>query len=271
MSTVKKSEVYGVIGTIIINGLIILLLFLFGMSMDPPFKPDPGIEISFGDGLDGAPAEEIASIPATAEPVPTPPVEETNPPQQLTQEDPSIAIEADKKRKEEKRKKEEIRLEQIRQQKILQEQQAKAAREKAIADAKAAQSAKANALAKGAFGGGGNNASGNGPGGGGQGSTPGNPLGRGTSGGNSWSLEGRDLNSAFYKPPYVGDQEGKIVVGITVDKNGTVIATSIKQGTTISEENLREECKKAARKLKFSPTNKAGNAMGEIVYRFSQQ
>jgi hypothetical protein len=141
MSTVKKSEVYGVIGTIIINGLIILLLFLFGMSMDPPFKPDPGIEISFGDGLDGAPAEEMQAF-LLLRTVPTPPVEETNPPQQLTQEDPSIAIEADKKRKEEKRKKEEIRLEQIRQQKILQEQQAKAAREKAIADAKAAQSPK---------------------------------------------------------------------------------------------------------------------------------
>lgn len=268
----EKSKTYGVIGTIIINGLILLLLILFGLSMTKEeIEKEDGIEINFGGDVPGASSNESVTEPvAASEPIPSPPVE-TSPPTAMTQEDPSVAIEAEKKRKEEKAKNEKIRQEQTRQQQIVREQQEKARKEKAIADAKAAQEAKARALAQNAFGGSGSDKQGDGTSGGGDSGTPGNPLGKGTSGGNSWSLAGRNLNGSFYKPAYVGSQEGKIVVSITVDKNGNVIAAGIKQGTTISEENLREECKKAAKKLKFSSTSKTGNVIGEIVYRFKQQ
>lgn len=267
---IQKSEIHGAIWTIIINGIIVLLLLLFGMTMDPPPEKDPGIEIAFGDGLPGAPAEEIAATPAEATQVRAS-IPEPQPqaaPEAITQEDPSIAIEAERKKREKKEQQEQMRLEQLR----VQQEQARVAAEKAAKAARDAKAAKANALASGAFGGGGNSASGDGPGGGGKGNVPGNPLGKGSSGGNSWSLAGRDLNSTFYKPSYVGNQEGKVVISITVDKQGNVIAASVIQGTTISEESLREECKTAARKLKFSPSPKAsGNAIGEIVYKFSQQ
>ncbi len=280
MSTVKKSELYGAIGTIIVNGIIILLLILFGLTMDPPVVPDPGIEISFGDGMVGAPApvetvsepQPETQVPASV-PQPTPPV--SAPEEAITQEDPSIAIAAEKKRREEQAHQEQIRQEMLEQQRIEAERKAEEARQAAEAKAaadRAAKAAKANAMAAGAFGGGGNSAAGEGVGGGGKGNVPGNPLGHGNAGGNSWSLAGRNLNSKFYKPSYVGNQEGRILVSITVNKNGTVIAAEIKRGTTISDEGLREECKAAARKLKFSPDpKKVGNVIGEIIYRFSQQ
>lgn len=267
----KKSEVYGAVGTIVISALLLLLLFLLGLSVNPPPKPEQGIEIAFGDGLDGAPAPEVSSTPQEAtsavEPTPSVPTP-SQAPNVVTQEDPSVAIEAAKKKEQEKQRQDELHQEQER----VRQQQAKDAAEKAATAERAAKSAKATALAAGAFGGGGNSATGKGPGGGGQGNTPGNPLGKGTSGTSSWSLANRNMTGTFYKPSYVGDQEGKIIVAITVDKTGTVIAASIKQGTTISDEGLREECKNAARKLKFSSDLKAnGNAIGEIIYRFSQQ
>lgn len=267
---IQKSEIQGAIWTIIINGIIVLLLLLFGMTMDPPPEKDPGIEIAFGDGLPGSPAEELSTTPSQATQIQAavPQPQPQAAPEAITQEDPSIAIEAERKKREKKEIQEQMRLEQLR----IKEEQAREAAVKAAAAARDAKAAKANALASGAFGGGGNSAAGNGPGGGGKGNVPGNPLGKGSSGGNSWSLAGRDLNSTFYKPSYIGNQEGRIVISITVDKTGNVIAASVIQGSTISEESLREECKTAARKLKFSPSPKAtGNAIGEIVYKFSQQ
>ena len=74
------------------------------------------------------------------------------------------------------------------------------------------------------------------------------------------------------RPAYTGSQEGKIVVRITVDKTGTVIGTAIDKGTTISEESLRENCKTAARQVKFSSDADAqGNAVGTITYNFKLQ
>ncbi|MBE6322130.1 MAG: energy transducer TonB [Bacteroidales bacterium] len=133
---------------------------------------------------------------------------------------------------------------------------------------------KARALAAGAFGKGGTSMSGNGPGGGGTGSTPGNPLGKwsGTSNGQSWSLSGRDLVGSIPKPAYIGNQEGTIVVLITVDNNGNVINTDIGKGTTISDKALRNECMAKARKIKFSANPKqTENQIGSITYRFKER
>ena len=132
---------------------------------------------------------------------------------------------------------------------------------------------KARALAAGAFGKGGTS-SGSGLGRGSIGSTPGNPLGKsgGTSNGQSWSLSGRDLVGSIPKPAYVGNQEGVIIIIMTVDKNGNVIDTDIGKGTTISDEALRNECKASARRAKFSANPKAvGNQIGSITYRFKEK
>ncbi len=133
---------------------------------------------------------------------------------------------------------------------------------------------KARALAAGAFGKGGTSMSGNGPRVGGTGSTPGNPLGEGlgVSNGQSWSLSGRDLVGPIPKPAYVGNQEGVIIVTISVDKNGNVIGTAIGKGTTISDKALRNECMAKARKIKFNANPKlTGNQIGSVTYRFKER
>ncbi len=128
---------------------------------------------------------------------------------------------------------------------------------------------KARALAAGAYGRGGTSMSGSGPG-----STPDNPLGkgRGVSNGGMWSLSGRDLVGSIPRPAYVGNQEGVIIITITVDKNGNVIGTAIGKGTTISDEALRNECMSKARRIKFSANPKlTGNQIGAITYRFKSR
>lgn len=138
---------------------------------------------------------------------------------------------------------------------------ATAAQARAAAEKKAKED-KARALAAGAYDRGGT------------GSTPGNPLGKwsGTSNGQSWSLSGRDLVGSIPKPAYIGNQEGTIVVLITVDNNGNVINTDIGKGTTISDKALRNECMAKARKIKFSANPKqTGNQIGAITYRFKSR
>ena len=138
---------------------------------------------------------------------------------------------------------------------------AAAAQARAAAEKKAKED-KARALAAGAFGGGGT------------GSTPGNPLGKwsGTSNGQSWSLSGRDLVGSIPKPAYIGNQEGVIIITITVNKNGNVIGTAIGKGTTISDKALRNECMAKARKIKFNANPKlTGNQIGSVTYRFKSR
>jgi TonB family protein len=272
MRKVEESEIYGVIGTAVICGLIFLLLFLFGMKTVKEFPPPPsGVEIMFGDGAIGAPAPELSSIP-TETSIPEPSIAQpSTAPNLLTQDDPSVAIEAERKKQEERQRQEQIKQEQIR---LQQEKAAREAAEKLKAE-QAAKAAAANALAAGAFGGGGQDASGMGPGGGGTGNTPGNPLGKGSGlvGGTGWSLAGRDWKGGGMSPSYVGSQTGVIIVSIRVDKNGNVIAASIKQkGTTISDADQRAECIRTAKQAKFSTANGATeDALGEITYRFSQR
>lgn len=138
---------------------------------------------------------------------------------------------------------------------------ATAAQARAAAEKKAKED-KARALAAGAYDMGGT------------GSTPGNPLGKwsGTSNGQSWSLSGRDLVGSIPKPAYIGNQEGVIIITITVDKNGDVIGTAIGKGTTISDKALRNECMAKARKIKFNANPKlTGNQIGSITYRFKSR
>lgn len=271
----RQAQIIGSIGTAVFVILLLLLLLLVKMRHDIIDPPVNQVEVemdmgdlggTFGDGADGTPAPEVTTPPVepitAPTPKPAPPAEPV-----MTQEDPSVvAARADEKKKAEEKRRQELAAE-----KAAKEEQAR--KQKEAAEKKAKED-KARALAAGAFGKGGTSTSGNGPGGGGTGSTPGNPLGKGsgTSNGQSWSLSGRDLVGSIPKPAYVGNQEGVIIITITVDKNGNVIGTDIGKGTTISDEALRNECKAKARKIKFNANSKlTGNQIGSITYRFKEK
>lgn len=104
-----------------------------------------------------------------------------------------------------------------------------------------------------------------------QGSISGNsPTGiaQGNTGWGGFSLNGRRCLN-LPKPSYRSNDEGKVVVDITVDKNGNVVAASIKAGSNTSE-TLRSAALAAAKKARF---DKSENSVqkGTITYYFKQR
>lgn len=274
----RQAQIIGSIGTAVFVILLLLLLLLVKMRHDIIDPPVNQVEVemdmgdlggTFGDGADGTPAPEVTTPPVepitAPTPKPAPPAEPV-----MTQEDPSVvAARAEKKKAEEKRR-QELAAEKA----AKAAEQARIAAEQKAAAEKKAKEDKARALAAGAFGKGGTSTSGNGPGGGGTGLKPGNPYGKGsgTSNGQSWSLSGRDLVGSIPRPAYVGNQEGRVTIYITVDKDGNVIGTDMGKPTDISDEALLNECKAKARKIKFTANPKlVGNQRGAVTYNFKQR
>ena len=251
----SNSEKYGLIGSVISTALLILLLFLIVM---PGLKTpeDEGIMISFGNANDGAGVTQTpAATPQPEPPAPkptTPATPKVTPPKEnlMTQKDPSVVA------LEEQKKKEKQEREAIERKKREDEQR--------IAEEKRKQNDIDN-LVGGAIKSGGNsnspgsgNSSGN--------TTQGNPAGSGTSGGNSWSLSGRSLSGQLVRPIYKSGEPGQITINIKVDINGTVISTSLGKPTNISDRNLIDAAKEAARRTIFSKGNSV--AVGSITYNF---
>lgn len=268
----KKSEIQSGVATTIICIIILLILLFCGMTAHKN-EMDEGVMVSLGYADEGfgesmpnpTPAPEAAPVPT---PAPTPAAPDVSSPTEkdlMTQEDPSVALEAEKKRKqaeeEAKRRAEEERIarEKAEQERIAREKAAEEARIKAEQEAKKNQ---ASSLAGSAFQNKGK----------GQGQTKGeaqqgNPVGQGSDGkGNSWSLNGRGMRSEFFKPSYEGKEEGRIVVEIRVDASGNVVSAAITKGTTITNETLRNAAVSAAKKNKFSAGG--GVAIGTITYNF---
>jgi TonB family protein len=236
---------------------------------------DEGVMISLGYAEEGfgesvpnptpKPAPEAAPVPTPTPPPAAPEVSTPSEEDLMTQEDPSVALEAEKKRKqaeeEAKRRAEEERIarEKAEQERIAREKAAEEARIKAEQEAKKNQ---ASSLAGSAFQNMGK----------GQGQTKGeaqqgNPAGQGSQGGHSWSLKGRNLLGKLAQPSYQSNEEGRIVVEIRVDASGTVVSASIAtKGTTITDEALRNATVAAAKKNKFSTGG--GVAIGTITYNF---
>jgi TonB family protein len=183
----------------------------------------------------------------------------------MTQEDPSVALEAEKKRKEAeeeaRRRAEEERIarEKAEQERIAREKAEEEARIKAEQEAKRNQ---ASNLTGSAFQNKGK----------GQGQTKGetqqgNPVGEGSFGDQPVSI-GRKLLGSLARPSYQGNEEGCIVVEIRVDASGKVVDAAIAtKGTTITNETLRKAAIEAAKKNKFSAGD-GGVAIGTITYNF---
>lgn len=106
-----------------------------------------------------------------------------------------------------------------------------------------------------------------------QGSPDGDPEGTsptgGGDGGVQFNLSGRSPNS-LPLPEYNSSATGKVVVTITVNRNGEVIrAIAGARGTTISDRTLWEAAKEAALRSRFnSTTDEAHEQIGSITYNF---
>ncbi len=238
---IQKSQYQSAIITAIISVLILLILFFFGMTAERN-EMDEGVMVSFGnmdDGFGEQTPQEIeenatpqeAVTPTVTQPTPTVTQEKV-----ITQEDPSVALERERKRQAEEAER------------VRKEEEAKRAKAAAIAG---------NAFRK----------TGNGQGEGSGDSQKGNPVGKGSDGGNSWSLNGRSLKGRLAQPSYQGNEEGTIVVAIRVDTSGKVVDASIGTGTTITSAELRQAALTAAKKNVFTTGNSP--AVGTITYKFT--
>jgi hypothetical protein len=123
----------------------------------------------------------------------------------------------------------------------------------------------------GSGGSGGGTGGGNGTGNGiGTGSGYGSGSGGGSGGGTGYSLNGRKALSKP-APKYTCNEEGTVVVEVTVDQNGkTVSATAGIKGTTNKASCLLEQAKIAALNTKWSADeNAAAKQVGKIIYNFN--
>jgi len=255
--TLNKSETYGLVGTVLLHVLIILCLVLFGFTQSKPLPPlDEGLTVNFGniDEAEGLfePAGELTNTQSEAIPEP---VVETKPEKALISQthEPSVSLE-DKKAKE---------LEQAKQK---ERQVAKAQEQKAATIRNQAASAFGSSAGKGS-------SQGTGSGTGNQGVTTGDPKSGNYAGGGTgygqFTLNGRSLNGGLPHPSYSIQEEGTVVVQITVNPKGSVIASSISlKGTNTDNSTLRNAALSAAKRARFNTIDGNQNQSGTITYHF---
>lgn len=300
MNERKSDKTYSAIGTIGFHLVLLLLLLIVGLTSTP--QEEEGILVNFGDSSTGMGFTEpvrsapAATPPAATQPTPTAPpaasVPESAKEVTTTQDYERTAAlaaaekarqEAERKALEEERRRvaEAERLRKIEedrrraeeaaeQQRLAEEQRQREARER---QAEAIKSAASQAFSKSDGAGASEGVAG---GTGNQGHLSGDPnsssregSGLGSSG-NSFDLSGRSLSGSLPRPEYGIQEEGVVVVQITVDKNGTVTdAQPILRGTTTQNSYLWRVAKEAALKAKFNRSATApAYQKGTITYHF---
>ncbi len=84
----------------------------------------------------------------------------------------------------------------------------------------------------------------------------------------TWDLGGRDAIGELPKPSYNSQEEGRVVVTITVDSEGNVIKAVINNRTNTTSSQLRTAALEAALKTKFNAIVGENNQTGTITYYF---
>ena len=287
----------GLLGTGIFHLVLLVLLIFFGFTTPFPIPEEEGILINFGTDDSGSglidpglasPPEESSSepVPPSSEPEP---VVETGDEEIVTQDmEESVAIPSGTK-EEDKPTPEEIEAERKRQEEIERQRQEKLERERQEALERQRREEEQRRIqeiadrTKNAFATGKNSTSGSQSegiteGAGNQGGISGDPNSKNYTGtgtgddGISYSLAGRTPQS-LPLPEYNYQVEGKVVVEVTVDRNGNVTkATPGVKGSTTLNEHLLSAANKAALAAKFDRKPDApAFQKGTITYHFTLQ
>lgn len=280
MNQKKEGKYVGIVGAFLVHAAIIALLILVGFTLPEPSEED-GIPVMLGEVPDalGAADPSLVKVDVMPEEVAPPEVQETVEQEIITQEtEESVAIKpkAEPKKKEVK-KPEKTEAEKAEEARKLAEAKAERERKEAIARAErerkeaeeAARKRVAGAFGKGAQMGDKGNTKGEGI----QGSATGNaPTGAttGTGGYGTFNLGGRSIGEGgLPRPVYNVQDEGRVVVTITVNPAGQVIATSINRQTNTVNPALRKAAEDAAKKARFNAVSGLNNQTGTITYYFN--
>ena len=256
MTQKTKRHIIASVGTALVMFLLFLLLWFVYLTAYVP-EEEEGVEIAFGEVEEagGYMAEQLEAMPLPA-PEPAAPVQPASPAEEemlTSEEQEALALDEAKKKREAEEK---ARLEAERKAREAAEAEKKAKETEAIA--------KANQFGS-LFGQSGNTTGSGDSQGGGQ---KANPVGHGSSGGNSWSLSGRGIKGILPIPSKNFNQTGKVVVRIKVNAAGDVIDARETTGGTISDKQTVQLALEAARKAKF--TEGDHDQFGTITYIFKE-
>lgn len=289
----KKNKITGLVGTLVLHAILLILLFLIAIRT-PKAQEEGGVPVMLGEvpvsqgnadpyTLTDVDILEEPEIPAeVALPEPVPEIQTKT--EMITQEEePTVAVPKKEEKPKPTPKKETVKKQPVKakeqpvkpKEKTEAEKKAEAERlaaEKKKAEEKAAAEAAAKRVA-GAFGKGtqiGNKGTGT-TGSGIEGSPTGNSAegkSSGVGGQGTWDLAGRSLGADLPLPVYNVQDEGLVVVTITVNPAGQVISTSINKRTNTVNAALQKAAEDAARKARFNSVDGVNNQTGTITYYF---
>ena len=290
----KKNKITGLVGTLVLHAILLALLFLI-VIRTPKAMEEGGVPVMLGEvpvsqgnadpyTLTDVDILEEPEIPTeVAQPEPVPEIQTKT--EMITQEEePTIAVPKKEEKPKPTPKKEKVKKQPAKakeqpvkpKEKTEAEKKAEAERlaaEKKKAEEKAAAEAAAKRVA-GAFGKGtqiGNKGTGT-TGSGIEGSPTGNAAegkSTGVGGYGTFDLNGRSLGpGGLPRPVYNVQDEGRVVVTITVNPAGQVIGTSINKRTNTVNASLRKAAEDAAKKARFNSVDGVNNQTGTITYYF---
>lgn len=276
MNGKKKGEYVGMLGALLVHVAIIALLILVSFTI-PQNQDEGGVSVMMGD-VDAAQGNYDPSTMIDVDVLPPEEVPEVEPQEVVEQEmitqtdEETVVIKP--KTEPEKEKPKEIKKPEKTAAEIAAEAK-KLAEEKAERERKAAAEAAAKRVS-GAFGKGaqmegnkGSSSSGTGVEGSKEG-TSSTGAKTGTSGYGTFDLSGRSIGEGgLPRPVYNVQEEGRVVVSITVNPAGQVIATSINRQTNTVSVALRKAAEDAARKARFNAVDGVNNQTGTITYYFN--
>lgn len=284
----KKGEYIGALGALLVHVAVIALLILVSFTVPQPDEDAGGVPVMMGNvesarGFDdpslvdvdildedaATPAETAPELPSEQDLL-TQTEEETVTLKPKTEEPKKETVKPKEvvKPKEPVKKPEKTEAEKAAEAKRLAEE--KAERERKAAE-EAARKRVSGAFGKGAQmeGNKGTSASGTGT----EGSKEGNSstgAKTGTGGYGTFDLGGRSLGTgSLPKPAYNVQEEGRVVVNITVNPAGQVISTGINPQTNTVSSALRKAAEDAAKKARFNTVNGVTNQTGTITYYFN--
>ena len=266
----KKGKYIGMLGALLVHVAFIAFLILVVFAV-PRSSEEDGMPVMLGEVPDasGLADPSLVKVDVMPEEV-APKVQEPAEQDIITQEDEEtvvLKLKAEpKKKKEEVKKPEKTAAEKAEEARKIAE--AKAERERRETE-EAARKRVSGAFGKGAQMGSKGDTQGEGI----QGSPTGNaPTGAtsGTGGYGTFNLGGRSIGEGgLPRPVYNVQDEGRVVVTITVNPAGQVIATSINRQTNTVNPSLRKAAEDAAKKARFNAVSGLNNQTGTITYYFN--
>lgn len=268
-----KDDTVALIGTILLHLVLFIILYFAVLKTILPDE-DSGVLVNFGDVTASVGMlEPVYSASTPQKEVPPQPITKPQPAAKeelITQDEEETVSIPEKKKKEveetaeEKAKKQQEEAERRRKEEEERRKEKQRRQEEAISNqvsgafgvSRAQESQQGDATA----------GTGN----------QGNPFGNTDTGENegiggygSFNLSGRSLGSGgLPRPDYNVEEEGRIVLDITVDPKGNVILAEIGRGTNITNDALRKSARDAARRAKFNKIQGSNNQNGTITYNY---